>query len=69
MSRPGDRYRCSCATPRLTARIGGRTAPVHAAFAGDPLSRLYCARCARCYGRYIGPWQLDRQDAGLLPGL
>jgi hypothetical protein len=68
VSRPGDRYRCSCATPRLTARIGGRTVPVHAAFAGDPLSRLYCARCARCHGRYTGPWQPDRQDAGL-PGL
>jgi hypothetical protein len=48
--------------PRLIALIGGRTAPVHPAFAGDPLSRLYCARC---HGRYTGPWKLDRQDAGL----
>ena len=62
MSRPGDRYRCNCATPRLVARIGGRATPVHAAFTGDPLSRIYCARCARCHGRYTGPWQLDAPD-------
>lgn len=59
MSRPGDRYRCGCALPQLVAVIGSSPAQVHAAFVGDPLSRIYCARCARCRGRYTGPWQLD----------
>jgi hypothetical protein len=64
MSRPGDRYRCDCTNPQLVVRIGQGAARVRPAFAGDPLSRIYCARCARCHGRYIGPWQLDgRYDA------
>jgi len=64
VSRPSDRYRCDCANPQLIARIGDRAAPVHTAFAGDPLSRARCARCARCHGRYIGPWQLDTPNSG-----
>lgn len=64
MSRPDDQYRCSCATPKLIARVGSRATPVHAAFAGDLLSRIYCARCTRCHGRYVGPWQPDAYDGG-----
>lgn len=59
MSMAGRRYPCTCARPRLLACIRGRLAPVSAAFAGDPLSRLYYARCALCHGRYVGPWRLD----------
>jgi hypothetical protein len=60
MSMPGHRYRCGCMVPQLVARIRNRAMPVHAAFTGDRLSRIYCARCARCHGRYTGPWQLNQ---------
>jgi hypothetical protein len=57
VSTPGDRYQCACDSPRLIAVIGGQAVSVNRAFAGDPLSRLYCARCR---GRYVGPWHTDR---------
>lgn len=34
--------------------INGTTTPVHPAWAGHPLSRLYCARCVTCHGQ-TGP--------------
>ena len=63
MTGPGHWRRCTCTTPRLYAAIAGTTARVHPAWAGHPLSRMYCARCATCRGRYTGPWQPDNEPA------
>ncbi len=68
MSRPGDQYKCTCPQPRLVALIAGTSMAVQAAFAGDPLSGVYSARCAICRGRYVGPWQVT-PPAATAPGV